>query len=103
MPVYTVLVGTEAGVVEEEVTGGFRRIIRVPANPQTLEQVAKGAGGEYFAGPDAEALQKVYEELGSRLGTRSEDREITDLFAALAAGLLLVGGVTSAFLLRGVW
>jgi Ca-activated chloride channel family protein len=103
VPVYTVLVGTEAGVVEEEVTGGFRRIIRVPANPETLEQVAKATGGEYFAAPDAEALAKVYEELGSRLGTRKEDREITDLFAALAAGLLLVGGVTSAFLLKGVW
>jgi len=103
VPVYTVLVGTEAGVVEEEVTGGFRRIIRVPANPQTLEQVAKATGGEYFAAPDAVALQKVYEELGSRLGSRKQDREITDLFAALAAGLPLVGGVTSAFLLKGVW
>jgi Ca-activated chloride channel family protein len=98
-----VLVGTEAGVVEEEVTGGFRRIIRVPANPQTLQQVAKATGGQYFAAPDAEALQTVYEDLGSRLGTRKQDREITDLFAALAAGLLLVGGVTSAFLLKGVW
>jgi len=45
----------------------------------------------------------VYDELGSRLGTRKQDREITDLFAALAAGLLLVGGVTSAFFLKGVW
>ena len=103
MPVYTVLVGTEAGVVEEEVTGGYRRIIRVPANPKTLQQVAAGTGGEFFAAPDAEGLQKVYDELGSRLGTRKQDREITDLFAALAAGLLLVGGVTSAFFLKGVW
>lgn len=103
VPVYTVLVGTEAGVVEEKVTGGYRRIIRVPANPKTLQQVAAGTGGEFFAAPDAEGLQKVYDELGSRLGTRKQDREITDLFAALAAGLLLVGGVTSAFFLKGVW
>ena len=103
VPVYTVLVGTEAGVVEETVTGGYRRIIRVPANPETLQQVAAGTGGEFFAAPDAEGLQKVYKELGSRLGTRKQDREITDLFAALAAGLLLVGGVTSAFFLKGVW
>ena len=103
IPVYTVLVGTPEGVVEEEVTGGYRRIIRVPPNPETLQQVAKGSGGEFFAAPDAEGLQKVYEELGSRLGTKKQDREITDLFAALAAGLLLIGGVTSAFVLRGVW
>ena len=103
VPIYTVLVGTQEGVVEETVTGGYRQIIRVPPNPETLQQVAKESGGEFFAAPDADGLQKVYEELGSRLGTKEEDREITDLFAALAAGLLLIGGVTSAFVLRGVW
>jgi len=103
VPVYTVLVGTEAGQVEETITGGYRRVIRVPANPETLKKVATGTGGQFFSAPDAEGLQKVYDELGSRLGTKKQDREITDLFAALAAGLLLVGGVTSAFALRGVW
>jgi Ca-activated chloride channel family protein len=103
VPVYTVLVGTPDGVVEEEVTGGYRRIIRVPPSPETLQEVAKASGGEFFEAPDAERLSKVYEELGSRLGTRKQDREITDLFAALAAGLLLLSGLTSAFLLRGVW
>ena len=46
VPVYTVLVGTPDGVVEEELTGGFRRIIRVPPNPETLEQVAATSGGD---------------------------------------------------------
>jgi Ca-activated chloride channel family protein len=103
IPVYTVLVGTADGVVQEKLTGGFTRITRVPTNPETLEQVAKESGGEFFAAPDAEALSRVYEELGSRLGSRKEDREITDVFAALAAGLLLIGATTSAFLLKGVW
>ena len=103
IPVYTVLVGTADGVVQEKLTGGFTRITRVPPNPETLEQVAKESGGEFFAAPDAEGLSRVYEELGSRLGTRKEDREITDVFAALAAGLLLIGATTSAFLLKGVW
>jgi Ca-activated chloride channel homolog len=104
IPVYTVLVGTPDGVVQEKLTGGFTRITRVPPNPETLEQVAKESGGEFFAAtPDAEGLSRVYEELGSRLGTRKEDREITDVFAALAAGLLLIGATTSAFLLKGVW
>ena len=40
VPVHTVLVGTPEGTVEEQLTGGFRRIIRVPPNPETLEQVA---------------------------------------------------------------
>lgn len=102
VPVYTVLVGTPEGVVEEQLPGGLRRIIHVPPSPETLQQVASDSGGQFFTAPDATQLSKVYEDLGSRLGTRKEDREITDLFGALAAGLLLVSGLTSAFLLRGV-
>jgi Ca-activated chloride channel homolog len=102
VPVYSVLVGTPDGVVEEELTGGFRRIIRVPPNPETLEQVAKTSGGEFFSAPDAAGLSRVYEELGSRLGTRNEDREVTDVFAGLAAVLVLIAATTSAFLFRRV-
>jgi len=102
VPVYTVLVGTPDGVVEEQLTGGFRRIIRVPTNPETLEMVAATSGGAFFQAPDAEGLSRVYEELGSRLGTREQDREITDVFAAIAAALILVAATISAVLFRRV-
>jgi Ca-activated chloride channel family protein len=102
VPVYSVLVGTPGGVVEETLPGGLRRITQVPPNPETLQQVATASGGEFFAAPDEEGLSQVYEELGSRLGTRDEDREITDVFAALAAVLLLVAATASAFLFQRV-
>ena len=102
VPVYSVLVGTADGVVEEELTGGYRRIIRVPTNPETLEQVALASGGAFFAAPDAEGLSQVYEDLGSRLGSREEDREITDVFAAIAAALLLAAATISVVLFRRV-
>jgi Ca-activated chloride channel family protein len=102
VPVYTVLVGTPDGVVEEELRGGYKRIIRVPPNPETLQQIAAGTGGEFFAALDAEQLRQVYQDLGSRLGEREELREITDVFSAGAAALLLVGGALSAFLFRRV-
>ena len=102
VPVYTVLVGTPDGVVEEQLTGGFRRIIRVPPNPETLEQVAATSGGAFFQAADAEGLSRVYEELGSRLGTREQDREITDVFAAIAAALILVAATISALVFRRV-
>jgi Ca-activated chloride channel family protein len=102
VPVYTVLVGTPNGVVEERLTGGFTRIIRVPPSPQTLQQLAASTGGEFFTAPDAEQLRQVYEDLGSRLGTRKEPREITDAFAAGAAALLLAGGALSALFFRRV-
>jgi Ca-activated chloride channel family protein len=102
IPVHTVLVGTPDGVVEETLPGGFRRITRVPPSPETLEQLAGTTGGEFFTALDDEGLRAVYEELGSRLGEREELREVTDVFAAGAAALLLVGGALSAFLFRRV-
>jgi Ca-activated chloride channel family protein len=100
VPVHAILVGTPEGVVEETLPGGFRRVIQVPPSPETLEQISTGTGGQLFTALDAEELSRVYEELGSRLGTREQPREITDVFAAGAALLLLVGGTLSAFLFR---
>jgi len=102
VPVYTVLVGTPNGVVEETLTGGFQRLIRVPPSPETLERLAASTGGEFFTAVDAEQLRQVYDDLGSRLGEREELREITDAFAAAAVALLLLGGALSAFLFRRV-
>jgi Ca-activated chloride channel homolog len=102
IPVHTVLVGTEAGVVEEVLTGGYRVQIRVPPSPETLQQLSATTGGTFFTALDDDQLSAVYEELGSRLGERDEQREVTDLFAGGAAVLLLIGGALSAFLFRRV-
>jgi Ca-activated chloride channel family protein len=102
VPVYTVLVGTPEGVVEETVTGGFKQIIRVPPSPETLQQIAQISGGEFFTATDADGLKRVYDELGSRLGTRKENREIGDYFAGGAAAFLLAGGLLSALWFRRV-
>ena len=101
MPVYTVLVGTDSGVVEQMLPGGLRAIVRVPPSPDTLEQLAEATGGEFFTATNDERLRNVYKRLGSRLGSEKKPREITDLFAAGAAGLLLVaGGLSTAWFRR---
>jgi Ca-activated chloride channel family protein len=102
VPVYTVLVGTPEGVVEETLPGGFRRLIQVPTDPGIMTRIAEISGGEFFTAVDDEGLSQVYEELGSRLGTKREDREITDWFAAGSALLLFAGGALSALLFRRV-
>jgi Ca-activated chloride channel homolog len=102
IPIHTVLVGTAAGVVEETLVGGFRVTIRVPPSPETLELLSTTTGGRHYTALDDVALRQVYEELGSRLGSREEKREVTDFFAAGSAVLLLVGGALSAFLFRRV-
>jgi Ca-activated chloride channel family protein len=98
IPVYTVAFGTNAGVVEVVDDEGFKTRVTVPPDPPTLRRVAAATGGRFYAAPTAAQLNAVYEELGSRVGTVKEDREITAAFAAGGAALLLAAGGLSAFL-----
>ena len=72
------------------------RSLRVPPDPEALREIARLSGGATFAAEDADALDEVYERLGSQIGTREEKREISAGFAA--AGLLLLGGSLAASL-----
>lgn len=102
VPVSTVLVGTQTGVVNVELQGGYREQIRVPASPTTLQTVAQASGGTFFRARSARALAKVYEKLATRLGHTTRSRQITDFFAGGAALLLLAGAALSTFWFRRV-
>jgi Ca-activated chloride channel family protein len=102
IPVYTVVVGTENGVVTVELAGGFQAQIRVPPSPETLRQVARVTRGQFFTARNDARLRRIYERLGSRLGHRRESREISNLFAGGSAALLLFGGALSALWFRRV-
>lgn len=95
LPIYAIVVGTPNGTVVQQLTGGFREIIRVPPSPDTLQQMASATGGEFFTATDDSRLRDVYERLGSRLGHTKKSREITDVFAGGSALLLLLGGALS--------
>ena len=105
VPVYTVVLGTDDGVVTVDLgggVGGFKAQIRVPPSPDTLRQVARISGGKFFTARNDARLRQIYERLGSRLGHRRESREITDVFAGGSAALLLFGGALSALWFRRV-
>jgi Ca-activated chloride channel family protein len=102
IPVYTVVVGTQDGVVNVPLAGGFQAQLRVPPSPDTLRTVARVTGGQFFTAPDAARLRQIYEKLGSHLGHRRQSREITDLFAGGSAAFLLFGGALSALWFRRV-
>jgi Ca-activated chloride channel homolog len=100
--VSTVLVGTPAGVVTKTLVGGFQEQIRVPPSPGTLQQVARATGGQFFRVRTSAALSQVYAHLATRIGHRTVDREITDLFAAGSIVALLASGALSMFWFRRV-
>ena len=102
VPVSTVVVGTEEGVVEVPLEGGFTQVIRVPPEPDRLREIAQVTDGEFFTATDPESLRTVYERLGSRLGSREVDREVSNAFAGGAIVVLLIGGGLSALWLRRV-
>ena len=102
IPVYTVVIGTQDGIVTVPLPGGFQAQLRVPPDPATLQQVAQTSGGKFFDTLTDSRLKQIYENLGSRLGTRKETRQIGDFFAGGSAAFLLFGGALSALWFRRV-
>ena len=102
VPVYTILLGTPNGIVQHRLPSGYTETIRVPPSAQTLQMFARTTGGEFFTASNDKRLNEVYEQLQSRLGHKKKSREVTDLFAAGSALLLLTGGAMSVFWFRRV-
>jgi Ca-activated chloride channel family protein len=88
VPVYTIALGTAAGVVTVPDDQGELHTLNVPPDTETLAAIAETTGGRAFEAPTARDLAQIYESLGSRIGYTTEEREVTQWFAA--AGLLLV-------------
>jgi Ca-activated chloride channel family protein len=87
VPIYTVALGTEDGVVPG---GPYGQPLPVPPDPETMRRIAKVSGGKAYEIDEGDSLEQVYETLGSRLGTRNEKREVSSSFAL--GGLLLLAG-----------
>ena len=88
VPIYTITLGTADGVVRVPDDLGQMRTLNVPPDTETLAAIAETTGGRAFEAPTASDLAQIYDSLGSRIGYTTEEREVTQWFAA--AGLLLV-------------
>jgi len=106
IPVYTIALGTPNGTLQFGFGGrppqgtpnpfGNGRTVPVPPDPDTLHAIANRTGGQFFAARSAESLRAAYTKLGSRLGRRPGESEITYGFLVGAAALLLAAGLLSA-------
>ncbi len=86
--VYTVGVGT----VDGETIGFEGWSMRVRLDEDTLKSIAQKTAAEYYYAGTAQDLQKVYENLSSRLTLEKKETEVSSLFALLGGLLTLLAG-----------
>ena len=105
-PVYTVALGTTGATTLRGFPGGFpagggpfagpgRR--GLSPDPVTLKAIATQTGGKFFRARSAGAVDSAYSKLGSSLGRTRGHVEVTDIFTALGAALLVGAVALSAF------
>jgi len=94
IPISTISFGTEQGVVEIE---GRRQ--DVPVDDDSMKEIAKLSGGEFFKAASAEELRRVYDTLGEQIGYEKKQADASKpwlvlgtILAMLAAAGALVFG-----------
>ncbi|MGW4207438.1 VWA domain-containing protein [Lentzea sp. NPDC004789] len=93
IPISTISFGTEDGVVDIE-----GRQQSVPVDDDSMKEIAKLSGGEFFKAATAEELRRVYDTLGEQIGYEKKQADaskpwlllgtLTAMFAAAAALVL---------------
>ena len=91
--VYTVGVGTKDG----ETIGFEGWSMRVRLDEDTLKSIASLTRAEYFYAGTAADLKKVYQALSTRLVVEKKETEISALFAALGALLVMLAAGLSVW------
>ena len=91
--VYTVGVGTKEG----ETIGFEGWSMRVRLDEDTLKSIANLTRADYFYAGTAEDLKKVYQGLSTKLIVEKKETEISALFAALGALLVVLAASLSVW------
>lgn len=87
VPVYAVALGTADGVLPDGRA--------VPPDPAAMAAVAEITGGEAFESRDAQEVERVYEDLGTFIGTKQVMGEVTSWPVGIAALLLVLAGAAA--------
>ncbi|XVS61350.1 VWA domain-containing protein [Actinosynnema sp. CA-299493] len=89
VPISTISFGTEEGVVEIE---GRRQ--EVPVDDDSMKEIAKLSGGEFFKAASAEELRRVYDTLGEQIGYEKKQADASRPWVMLGTvlGMIAVAG-----------
>lgn len=89
--IYTVGIGSTAG--STITIDGFT--IHSQLDEGTLRAVSDDSGGKYYNATNEEELYRIYNDLQPKLTIKSEEMEITSIFAAIGMLALVIGGALS--------
>lgn len=90
VPVSTIAYGTAEGFILQD-----GQQVPVPVDGPALEELAETTGGRYYEAASSDELQTVYEDIGSSIGYRIEEREVSAWFAGIALLFACLAGVGS--------
>ena len=91
VPIYTIALGTERGVVVVTDKRGRTKRIPAPPDPAALREIARVSGGRFVGAGDSERLLAAYTHLGAEVASEREPRELTAAFAGAALLALSLG------------
>ncbi|HEY2437773.1 MAG TPA: VWA domain-containing protein, partial [Solirubrobacteraceae bacterium] len=93
IPIYTVALGTQNGILPSP--DPFGPPTAVPPDPQLMAQIAALSGGRSFNAQSADELSSIYKNLGAKLGSVTRKREVSAEFAVGGLVFLLLAAVGS--------
>lgn len=92
--IYTVGIGSSAG--STITVEGFT--VHSMLNEPMLQAVAETSGGKYYNATNEEELFRIYDDLEPKLSIKTENMEITSIFAGIGMLAFLIGGALSLVL-----
>ena len=89
--VYTVGIGSPQGI--DITVEGFT--VHSQLNEPLMRAISGETGGSYYSAASEEELFRIYNDLEPKLSIKTEEMEITSIFAGLGMLAFLVGGIMS--------
>jgi Ca-activated chloride channel family protein len=85
VPIDSIAFGTAAGSIQIQ-----GEVVSVPADPQTMQQIASGSGGKSFTAVSASQLNSVYDQIRKSVGYDTVHRDLSAWFTGLGLVLLIL-------------
>jgi Ca-activated chloride channel family protein len=85
VPIDSIAFGTPTGTIEIQ-----GEVVSVPADPQTMQQIASGSGGKSFTAKSANQLNSVYEQIRKSVGYDTVRRDMAAWFTGVGLVLMIL-------------